>query len=381
MKILHVFTLPTTAEAFFDGQFAYLSENGYEITIIANSKINEDFSNRNRVRSKVISISRAISPISDIKSIIALWREIKRSNYDAVFGHTPKGALISMTASMLAGIKKRVYYRHGLVYTTASGFKRQLLKTVEQLVSVLSTHIINVSPSLCRLAVRDKLNTNKKQTVIGSGTCGGIDAQNIFNPDFVGEEDLNFIKNKFGIRPQDIVIGFCGRLCKDKGIRELIDGFRLFNKTTPNSKLLLVGAFDTRDVLPDSYKYEIQNNPNILYTGQIDKPHLFLYYSLMDVFVFPSYREGFGMSVIEASAMQIPILVSKSHGCVDSIKEHQTGEYIEVSSVGIANGLESILSDKKLIEYGINGRDWVLKNFDYKVMWPSVLQLYKTVIG
>lgn len=381
MKILQVFTLPTTAEAFFDGQFAFLKEKGYEITVMANSKLKEEFSNRNHVGSKVLAISRSISPIADLKAIVVLVKEIKHSNYEAVFGHTPKGAMISMIAAKLAGVKKRVYYRHGLIYTTATGFKRKLLKCIEQFTSMCSTDIINVSRSLSSLAVKENLNSDEKQFIIGYGTCGGIDAQNIFNPDLVGENDLQCLRKELGFSEHDFVIGFCGRICKEKGIRELIDGFNIFNKKIPSSKLLLIGNYDARDILPESYKLEIRQNPNIIHTGRIEKVNLPLYYSLLDVFVFPSYREGFGMSVIEASAMQIPILVSKSHGCVDSILEHQTGEYIAITAEGIAKGLESLVGDKEIKRYGLNGRKWVLENFDFKVMWPKVSRLYKSMLG
>lgn len=379
MKILNIFTISTTPEAFFDGQFKYLSNAGNDIWVVSSSEEPVDFIKDNSVTYRQFDIRRSISPFADLRTIAKLISFIRRENFDVVVGHTPKGAMIAMIAAKLAGVKTRVYYRHGLIYTTATGLKRTIFKTVEQFTAICATHIINVSPSLSKLAVKDHLNSDKKQAVIGAGTCGGIDAIGTFNPELIYQIKRADLKNALGIKDDDFVVGFCGRICKEKGIRELVDGFKRFSHNHPHSKLLLVGAFDSRDILPEEYKNEIESNPDIISTGQIDKSKLPLYYSLMDVFVFPSYREGFGMCVIEASAMEIPILVSRSHGCIDSIREHQTGEYIDISDQGIVNGLELMTNQDKRHEYGKNGRKFVVENFDYKVMWPKIAKLFSEI--
>lgn len=364
--------------AFFDGQFRYLSDQGYRIDVVSDSEEDTGFTQRNNIGYRRVRIERRIAPLADLKSISALCRMIRREKYDAVVGHTPKGAMVAMIAARLAGVKTRVYYRHGLVYTTAHGLKRFILKSVERLTAMFANHVVNVSPSLSRLAVTDCLNPYQKQRVIGKGTCGGIDAKNTFNPDLISDEELSTLSLSLGLDSADFIIGFCGRLCKEKGIRELVDGFRLFrqrNSSLP-AKLLLVGPYDQRDVLPAEYVREIETNPDIIATGKIEKARLPYYYALMDVFVFPSYREGFGMSVLEASAMQVPVLVSRSHGCIDSIVEHVTGEYVDTTAQGISAGLEKMKDTDLRINLGVEGRERVLRYYDYCVMWPLVSDLY-----
>ena len=379
MKILNIFTISSTPKAFFDGQFNYLSNAGNEIWVAASSEEPVEFVQSNSVTYRKFDIRRSISPFADLRTIAVLRAFIHREQFDVVIGHTPKGAMVAMIAAKLAGVKTRIYYRHGLIYTTAAGLKRKIFKIVEQFTAACSTHIVNVSPSLSKLAVKDHLNSDKKQTVIGAGTCGGIDTINTFNPDIISQSEITSLKTSLGIDEHDFVVGFCGRLCKEKGIRELIDGFILFNKENPSSKLLLVGPLDSRDILPENYKNEIENNPNIISPGQIEKSNLPLYYSLMDVFVFPSYREGFGMCVIEASAMKVPVLVSKSHGCIDSIVEGLTGEYINLSAESINNGIKNMMNEDKRPEYGENGRKWVTSNYDWTVMWPKIAAFYSSL--
>lgn len=377
MKILHVFTLAITAESFFDGQFAYLSDAGFDIHLVASTEPSKEFCRRNHITFYQIPVARRVDIEADMKSIMAIRKLIKQEKFDAVFGHTPKGALVAMCAARLSGVKIRVYYRHGLIYTTATGVKRLIFKTVEQFTAALATKIVNVSPSLSKLAVKDNLNSDNKQTVIGSGTCGGIDTTNIFNPDSLTKEGQAELKALI-VGDCDFVVGFCGRLCCDKGIAELVDGFKMFQSNHPDlrTKLLLVGPYDEREVLAGNIKEEITNNTDIITTGRQDKSKLPSLYALMDVFVFPSYREGFGMCVIEASAMGVPILVSRSHGCVDSIRENVTGQYIDISLKGIASGLSDMLDADLRHRLGKGGRQFVLNNFDHKVMWPLIKQFY-----
>lgn len=379
MKSLHVFTLFVTAASFFDGQYGYLIKNGEQIDVAASTADAAEFNRSNGTRFIPIIIARSISPLTDLKTIRQLRDIIKSEKYDAVFGHTPKGAMVAMFASLLAGVKVRVYYRHGLIYTTAHGIRRFILKAVEQFTALCATYIVNVSPSLSKLAIKDKLNSDAKQTVIGMGTCGGIDTVDTFNPAKVSHDEVSALRHTLGIPDSAFVVGFCGRLCRDKGIIELIEGFKLFREAHPDIdvRLLLVGPYDTRDILPQNIKDEIKSNPLIISPGSVSHHYLPNYYSLMDVFVFPSYREGFGMTVIEASAMCIPILVSRSHGCVDSIREDVTGRYIDFTPQSIASSLTEMLNPQLRQRLGEAGRNFVTKNFERTAMWPTILDFYK----
>lgn len=383
MKLIHVFSIFGTAESFFDGQFKYLIDQGYEIVVVSSDAPNTDaFCKRNGVRFVPLNIPRSVSPMAIVKAVKSICSLIRKEKADAVFGHTPVGALCAMIAARLCGVKNRVYYRHGLIYTTMKGLKHTIFKTEEKFVASLATSVINVSHSLSKLAVADGLNEAEKQYVIGHGTCGGIDAQNIFNPSLVDADKLLIIKKKLGLNDADIVFGFCGRICNDKGIPELVDAFELFKKLHSNikAKLLFIGRFDTRDGISEEKKQQIESNSDIVISGHIDKVEIPYYYSMLDVFVFPSHREGFGMCVVEASAMEKPILDSRAHGCVDAIVEHETGEYIDLSADGICKGMEQMLDEELRGKLGKSGRKRVLEWYDFKVMWPFVSDLYKKIL-
>lgn len=383
MKIIHVFSVFGTAESFFDGQFKYLASQGYEIIVVSSNSAKAcKFCKQNSVRFIPIYIPRSISPIAITKAIANLCSLIRKEKPDAVFGHTPVGALCAMTAATLCRVKNRIYYRHGVIYTTMPGIKHFIFKIEERLVASLASNIINVSNSLSRLAEKDKLNNAKKQFVIGHGTCGGIDAQNVFNPSLIDKTRLYTLKEKFKLSDENIIFGFCGRICNDKGISELIDAFELFQTRHHDTKpkLLLIGHFDIRDGISDYKKQQIEANNNIIITGYVEKSDIPYFYSILDVFVFPSHREGFGMCVIEASAMERPILDSRAHGCIDAIVEHETGEYIDLTAEGICKGMEMMLNQELRERLGKNGRKKVLEWYDVKRMWPIVADLYKNIL-
>ena len=146
------------------------------------------------------------------------------------------------------------------------------------------------------------------------------------------------------------------------------------------AKLLLIGIMDERDILPQATRDAIKDNEDIVVSGWIKKGEIPYYYSMLDVFVFPSHREGFGMCVLEASAMEKPILDSRAHGCVDAIVEHETGEYINLSAEGICRGMELMLDADLRKRLGENGRKRVLEWYDFKIMWPLVGDLYKKIL-
>ena len=235
---------------------------------------------------------------------------------------------------------------------------------------------------MSKLAVIDRLNCVSKQNVIGHGTCGGIDAYDVFNPQWIDNEKFMRLKANLGIGKPDIVFGFCGRICNDKGIPELVNAFNMFQKKHIDlkAKLLLIGIMDERDILPQATRDAIKDSKDIVVSGWIKKSEIPYYYSMLDVFVFPSHREGFGMCVLEASAMEKPILDSRAHGCVDAIVEHETGEYINLSAEGICRGMELMLDADLRKRLGENGRKRVLEWYDFKIMWPLVGDLYKKIL-
>lgn len=374
-NILHVVNIFFVLPYFIGSQFKYLNKRGFKQHVICSPSHHlHEYSKEMGFQYQEIEILRAIHLLKDIKSIIQIVRYIKKNKIDTVVGHTPKGALLAMIAGFIMRVPKRIYFRHGLVHETMVGFKRWLMINIDRLTALFATKVVCVSPSLFQKSLDYKLNNSSKQIVLGKGTCGGIDAKNKFNPLMIDSAKQNDLQKKLDIHKDDYIIGFCGRLVRDKGIIELVEAFVDIQKRTKRKlKLLLVGDFEERDKLPFNIQETISNHPDIIITGFIFDS-IEYYYSLMNIFVLPSYREGFPTSVLEASAMNIPVLTTTVTGCIDSIIEGETGFYISHTSEDISSKIMGLINSTstKSNEIVENGRKFVLKNFDNQILWPII---------
>jgi glycosyltransferase involved in cell wall biosynthesis len=276
-----------------------------------------------------------------------------------------------MLSSWIMKVPTRIYFRHGIVYETMKGRKRKMMIFFDKLTSFCSTKIVAVSQSVLKQSIEDKLAPETKHIILGKGTCGGIDALNKFNKNLINHSDVSKLGKKLGLKSSDLVIGYCGRLVKDKGIIELVEAFLKLKEYYSNIKLLLVGDFEERDALPQKIIDLINNNQDIVNTGFIfDKVEY--YYNLMNIYVLASYREGFPISILEASAMELPVLTTRVTGCIDSILDGQTGYFIDNTSESIVHGINRILKNDNSSQLGKNGRKFILENFDQQILWPII---------
>jgi glycosyltransferase involved in cell wall biosynthesis len=376
-NILHVVNISFVIPYFLGKQLNYFVEKGYQEYIVCSpSHELDELAAKYSFEYKEVVVLRKVSIWQDLRAVSSTIKYIKEKHIDIVIGHTPKGGLIAMLASYIAGVPKRIYFRHGLVYETSHGLKRWLLIVIDKLVARLATKIICVSPSVCIKSLEDGLNSSEKQILLSRGTCNGIDI-NRFCQKSINKDLLNSLRMKLHVYNDAFVIGFTGRLVRDKGIIELIRAFHLLQEEYSNVVLLLVGMLEERDALPQDVVNIIKNDSNIINTGYVSNLGIEYYYALMNVFILPSYREGFPTSVLEASAMEIPVITTKVTGCIDSIIEGETGIYVKNNADSIAEAIRLFYKDTLLCRrWGQNGRKFVVDNFDQNIIWNEIEKLY-----
>lgn len=378
MNILHVVNISFVIPYFLGKQLNWFEEKGYKEYIVCSpSEEMEEFSKRYCFEYKPIEVLRKISIVKDLKAVVSTYKYIKEIKPKVVTGHTPKGGLIAMLAAWLARVPIRIYLRHGLVYETSHGLKRTLLINIDRLASRLATKIICVSPSVARRSIEDGLNSESKQVVLAHGTCNGIDIER-FCKDIIDADGANELKKQLGINKGDFVVGFAGRLVRDKGIVELIRAYQEIREQHQNLRLMLVGMLEIRDALPEDVVKTIKEDQGIISTGYVGYATIEQYYALMDVFVLPSYREGFPTSVLEASAMEIPVITTRATGCCDSIIDGKTGIFVGHNEKELETAIMKLYdSDELRSQMGLAGRKMVVDNFRNEVVWKEIGKLYK----
>ena len=278
-----------------------------------------------------------------------------------------------MIAAWLCRVPTRIYYVHGLRYQGVVGFKKKLLMAMERVSCKLATSVYAVSHGVKEVMHEDKI-TKKEIQIIWNGSINGIDGV-FFNSQIV---DSNNLKKQYGISEDDFVFGFIGRVVKDKGINELVSAFKTISNDYDNVKLIIAGNFEeTLDPLLPEIKNEIHANPNIILVGfQTDiRP----FYKMMDLFVFPSYREGFGISLMEAAAMNIPSISSDIIGCNEIIAHGVNGFLIPSKNEKILyETMLYCLQNRNIVEKMASvTRDIILSKFEQKQLWDKTISSYK----
>ena len=375
VKILHIITVSFVINHFFGRQFLYLKEktgNEYHLGCTPSEDFIE-FSNELGYIPFEVEITREISPLKDLRAIIKIYRYIKINKIDKVVGHTPKGGMVAMIASFIANVSERVYFRHGIIYETSTGFKRFLLKNIDRLTGFFATKVVCVSNSVKERSETDQLNNFNKNIVLGLGTCNGIDTENRFNPNKKSIETINELKEKYKITSEDKIVGYVGRLVKDKGIDDLINAWKIVKLSYPKAKLLLVGPIEDKDSISENSKKQILVDPSILFVGFVlDASY---YFALMDIFILPTYREGFPTVSLEASSMNLPVVITKATGCTESILANQTGLFISNEPQDIADKILFYLeNDDIAMLNGKKGRLFVQENFEQTKIWDLIAE-------
>src|SRR5699024_12607247 len=126
-----------------------------------------------------------------------------------------------------------------------------------------------------------------------------------FDPSNIDGNHLNKLQEKLDIHDEVFIIGYAGRLTKDKGIVLLIESFQMLYKMNADLKLLLIGNFESSDSLKQKNKDIIHQHPNIIFVHYTDG--MVYDYSLTDLYILMTYRDGFSIVSVEAYSMGLPI--------------------------------------------------------------------------
>lgn len=379
MKLLHITTVPLSL-SILTGQISYMKAQGFDIHVISSpGDLLDDFAKQEQISAYPITMHRSITPIRDLVALWRLWRRMRKVAFDIVHAHTPKGGLLGMIAAWLAGVPIRIYNIHGLLYMTATGWKRRILMLTERISCTLSHQILCVSNSIREVAINDGICPAGKIKVLHRGSCNGVDATHRFNPSSWPasrrEERITY-----GIPGGALVIGFVGRIVRDKGIVELAEAWKSIAADYPHAYLMLVGPFEPHDPVPSGTIDAIENDDRIVLTGMCkDTAPL---YMGMDIFVLPTYREGFGTAAIEAAAMMIPVVASRIPGCLDSVQDGVTGTLVPPrDGFVLAGAIKVYLDDPELRRrHGEAGRERVLRDFRPEDIWDSLHREYVRLI-
>ena len=312
-KLCFVVSSPSTARAFLKGPMLKLSEQ-YEIHLVANASQGENLCKELSIKKfHFIPIERGLKPFHDLYCLYKMIRFLRTHSFDALHSVSPKAGLMAMLGGYIARVQMRTHTFTGQVWANKKGGFKWLLKTMDRLIAGCATHVLVDGKSQLEFLKENQV-VGAAADVLGKGSICGVSLERFSPSSTIRASRRDALK----IPPQEWVFMFLGRLNKDKGVIDLIHAFAQLDQQKKACSLYLVGHDE------ENIEERFANiSPKIHFIPFEKKPETLL--QACDTFCLPSYREGFGLSVIEAAALTKPIICSDAYGLADTIIDHQTG--------------------------------------------------------
>ncbi len=375
-KIIRATTVPLSLDIFCKDVLRKLSEKYEVIALSSPGELLDKVAEREGVRTIAVPMERHISPMKDLKALITLAKVFRKEKPTMVHSMTPKAGLLCMIASWLTKVPVRVHTFTGLVWPTERGLKRKILILTDKLTCACATHIIPEGEGVKSDLIAGKI-TKKPLKVLGYGNVKGVDMDKCSR-----RPEVMAIAEK--LRKEDcFTFLFVGRVVRDKGINELCEAFDKLSGMA-NVRLLLVGPYeDSLDPISQKSKDIIEQNPAIESVGGKFGDELLPYYTASDCFVFPSYREGFPNTVLEAGAMGLPSIVTDINGSREIIVEGENGVIIPSHDANaLFDAMLTMMRDKDAREkMAGNARQMIASRFEQGFVRKCLYDFYDEILA
>jgi glycosyltransferase involved in cell wall biosynthesis len=380
-RLIRITTVPVSLHKLLGGQLAFMQKNDFEVLAVSADGPEVNDVKKEGIKHFVIPFTRSITPIQDLSCLVQLIRLFRKIKPDIVHTHTPKAGLLGMLAAWICRVPVRIHTVAGLPWMETTGIKRFVLKITERLTYFCAQHVYPNSAALLKFISHEfSINPDsgrfRKFHVIGRGSSNGIDVS-FFSRNSMSEQKAATIRDQHKIPTAATVFSFAGRIVRDKGIVELIQAFQQINEDV---YLLLIGqAEDHLDPLPGKIKNVIDQNPRIISAGFQEDIRPWLLAS--DIFVFPSYREGFPNVVMQASCLQIPCIVSDINGCNELIAHKNSGLIVPPKDTRtLLHAMTSLMMSKQQQrEFAENAFNFISVNFNQQYIWNELLTKYNAL--
>jgi glycosyltransferase involved in cell wall biosynthesis len=357
-KICFVVASPMTARAFLSGHLRALSED-YEVHLVCDLEGAGQLDDIGcDVQITSIGIRRELSPILDLMALIGLIKHFLNHRYEVICTVTPKAGLLGMLAGFLCRTKCRIHIFTGQVWVTRSGIVRWCLKVVDKFLAWLATDLLTDSGSQRDFLIEQIITKPEKIQVLAGGSICGVDTDRFKNRSDVRLE----IRRQLGVPEPALVVLYLGRINRDKGVLDLASAFARLAGKHENVWLLIVGP-DEEGLSQDILNRCGGVGNRLTFVGFTGEPENFM--AAADIFALPSYREGFGTSVIEAAACGLPCVCSRIYGLTDAVVEGVTGLlHVPADIYDIESQLEVLVLNKQLrLKLGASARQRAVDDF------------------
>ncbi|PVX24580.1 MAG: glycosyltransferase family 1 protein [Candidatus Bathyarchaeum sp.] len=273
-----------------------------------------------------------------------------------------------------------VFHVHSTEFGRSGGQGSEVVSHFEFSTAQKADKIITVSHAMREELIRHGWNGEKISAV-----WNGVDPER-YDPTKCNPEDVKRVRSRYGIKDDEAMLFFLGRLTWVKGVRNLIQAMPMILKEYPKTKLVILGrGEEQKDINETAARLGIKNNV-ICRFDFVPEDERILHYAAADVCVFPSVYEPFGIVSLEAMSMAKPLVVG-ARGVVGFREQvinkgsDQNGVHVDgENSSDIAWGVKEALKDREKAKlWGKKGRERVLQYFTWRQVAEQTLQIYKSL--
>jgi glycosyltransferase involved in cell wall biosynthesis len=274
----------------------------------------------------------------------------------------------------LAGVPVLIETSHGVEkWRLEKGLIKRNSFVIDRFISILQTKILAVSHACCNDLVKIKRIPRKKIVVVRNGR----DLSNFIPLSPARRKNLRAL---YGLSDYTYVFGVMARLDFQKGHVYLFDAICKLLKKRKDFKLLVIGDGAQKEELKRKV-LELGIDSHVIFTGfQKDLPG---YHGILDVHVLPSLFEGLPLGLIEASAMERPVIATDVDGSPEVIVKNETGILVPPRNAEkLAEAMEYALDNKDEMKFmGIKGRKFALKYFTLERQVFESENLYSSLLA
>ena len=374
-SVCFVATTPFAVNAFLLGHLGALSDI-CEVTLCVNLDLYPLSNNIDpRVRVLDVPLARKISVLQDVRALLSLLGIFYRNKFHVVHSITPKAGLLAMLAGLVCRVPHRFHTFTGQVWATRTGVARKLLKWLDRGIVIFSTRVFSDSNSQNRFLVREGVAGKGGVSILGEGAIVGVDPAR-FKP---SPELRREFRQHMGVPDGCFVFLYVGRLAREKGVFDLIEAFSIVLLKRPDAELWMVGP-DEENLQNELQMVAGGNGTKIRWIGPTVAPESYM--ASADVLVLASYREGFGMVIVEAAGCGIPSLAYRIDGVVDAIVDGETGLLVSPrDTTELACAMLFMLENPdRVTELGRNACTRVKRDFSSHSVTKSWLDFYRGIV-
>ena len=371
MHVCFVVSNSFALNAFLAPTIRALLTRGCSVTVVVNTEngmIDTDI--LQQITVVHLEIIRDIALLHDWRALLVLVRLFKSNKYDIVHSVTPKAGLLSMVASKIAGVKVRLHTFGGQVWVTRQGVLRWLLRTLDRLLAKCASSLLVDSASQRDFLVNAGVAPAHKLNLLGSGSINGVDLVRFSSKPV----ERNCIREKLGIPADALVLLYLGRMNHEKGVMEVAKSFAQLAPEFNHLYLLLVGPDE--GALGSALEAVQSCRSRVFVIGLTNIAHAYM--AAADIFCLASYREGFGLALIEAAASGLPCVASKIYGITDAVLDGVTGLLVPARDVSsFSQALKVLISHPEIRQkMGAAGRQRAANDFSQRDVVEAWLDFY-----